>query len=510
MRNLTPGGETLSVLMLEDNPLDSELVDGKLHQAGYAYTAWKATSRAEFEACFAKRAYDLVLADYSLPDFDGLCALEMVRTRDKNVPFIFVSGMLGEEVAIETLHRGATDYVLKQRLDRLVPAVSRALKEYAERLSRLEAESLLKESERRFQQVTNALPAMVWTTDELGRSAYANEAMREYFCALIPESWCDVAVVHVDDAPHARRQWQDALASRSPLECECRLRRADGAYRWHLVRVVPLHRDGPSSTWVGTCTDIHGQRQREEVLRTSEKLVVVGRMAGTIAHEINNPLESLINLLFLLRNSDTGVDPGKALLEEADQQLERIASITKQTLSFYRDKAVLGHIDCKTLITETLNLFRPKLRQKSIQLSLRIEDSLHLQARTGEVRQILINLVSNAIDAMKPHGRLNIRARQRHEQDCDYVEFQVEDTGSGISPGIRERLFEPFFSTKGTLGTGLGLWVTRNLVDRHKGHIEIDSEPGRTVISVLLPMEFCGAPEDADQDGYSRSVQMAS
>ena len=510
MRNLAPGGENLSVLMLEDNPLDSELVEGKLRHAGYVFTAWKATSRREFENLYATRPYDLVLADYSLPDFDGLCALDMVRSRDKNVPFIFVSGLLGEEVAIESLHRGATDYVLKQRLERLAPAVLRALNEYAERLSRLEAESLLRESERRFQQLTNALPAMVWTTDDQGKLAYCNDVWKEYFDAKMPESWCDMSVVHVDDASQARRQWHDALLSGASLECDCRFRRADGTYRWHLVRFVPVRSGDPHSTWVGTCTDIHAQRQREEMLRTSEKLVVVGRMAGSIAHEINNPLESLTNLLFLLRDSDTCSDPGKSFLDEAEQQLARISGITKQTLSFYRDRAALGHIDCKTLINETMTVFRPKLRQKDIHFNVWVEESCHLQARTGEVRQVLINLVSNAIDAMKVHGRLSIRARRQHENECDFVEFQVEDSGSGIAPEVRSRLFEPFFSTKGTLGTGLGLWVTRNIVDRHKGRIEVESDPGRTMISVLLPVEFCGEQDESEQSAQPKSEQLAS
>lgn len=482
----------LSILMLEDNLLDVELARSKLDQIGREYQLWSAETRAEFEALLAARAYDVVLADYSLPDFDGLAALEMVRERDRHVPFIFVSGTLGEEVAVETLHRGATDYVLKQKLDRMLPAIDRAMKEYSAHRSRLEVESRLAESELRFQQMTNVLPALLWTANHDGILTYRNDAWNAYVGAPIASTWCDVSVLHVDDVSHVSRQWRDSLKNGSPLECECRFRRVDGVYLWHLVRVVPLYKGEAGSSWIGTCTEIEAQKNREELLRISEKLVVIGRMAGAIAHEINNPLESLTNLLYLLRDCDVREEPGRTYLDEADEQLHRIASITKQTLSFYRDKVSLGDIDCKALIEETMALFRAKLRQKQIQLILAIEGRVHCQARTGEIRQVLINLVSNAIDAMESGGTLRLGASQIGTGPDSRVCLQVEDSGHGIPDEVRARLFEPFYSTKGTLGTGLGLWVTKNIVERHHGSVEIESRPGRTQFSVMLPCEYCG------------------
>lgn len=492
MRDAKLQDAPLSVLMLEDDALDIELVESRLSQTGYEFAIWKAGNKDDFLQLFSERHYDLILADYSLPDFDGLSALDIVREQDKEVPFIFVSGALGEEVAVETLHRGATDYVLKQRLERLVPAVSRALKEYLERLSRLQAESLLEESELRFQQMTNVLPALLWTTDREGNVTYWNDAWKTYTGDTLPASWCDRSVLHMDDISHGSRQWRDALRTQSPMECECRFRRADGSYRWHLVRVVPIRAGDSTSTWIGTSTDIEAQRQREETLRLSEKLVVIGRMAGAIAHEINNPLESLTNLLYLLRESDTSVDPGKTYLDEANEQLLRIASITRQTLSFYRDKASLGDIDCRSLIEESVALFRAKLRQKQIEVVLSTGSRVHFQALTGEIRQVLINLISNAIDAMQPGGVLTLSGSELSTPEGPEILIQVQDTGHGIPDDVRARLFEPFFSTKGSLGTGLGLWVTQSIVHRHRGAIDIESEPGRTTISVRLPANYRG------------------
>lgn len=505
MRNLEPGGETLSILMLEDNPLDAELVEERLHLTGYKFDATKASTRSEFVQRFQDKAYDLVLADYNLPDFDGISALDIVRSKDRHLPFIFVSGALGEDVAVESLHRGATDYVLKQRLDRLAPAVTRALKEHCERLSRLEAEAQLRKSEQLFQRMTDAMPAMVWTSDDTGKLTYWNQAWLSYIGSHPIVSWCDAEILHIDDVSHSSREWQDALATGSSIELECRFRRfADSEYRWHLVRVTPIDAGDPHSSWVGTCTDMHAQKLRDDTLRTTEKLVVIGRMAGAIAHEINNPLESIVNLLYLLRDCDTSLDPGKSLLDEADQQLFRISSITRQTLTFYRDKAVLGDIDCRTMIDETIALFRPKLRQKQISVTAEIDGKVHLQARAGEVRQILINLMSNAIDASGDGGSIVLRAQPLVQASGEYVLLQVEDSGHGIPADVRQQLFQPFFSTKGSLGTGLGLWVTKNIVSSHKGQIDIESRPGKTILSVILPAEYCG--DELERDRLSRTL----
>lgn len=499
-RPLDPGQDTLSILIIEDNPMDAELLTERLRGAGFRFEASYATCRAEFEDCVAARKYDLVLADFSLPDFDGHTALAVIRGRDKNLPFIFVSGVLGEEVAVETLHRGATDYVLKQRLERLAPAVTRALNAYAEHLSRVEAESKLHETEQLFEKLTDALPAMVWTTDAEGRLTYSNDAWERYFAGVTADSWCHRETVHLEDLSHTSRLWLDARQSGRPVELECRFRRnADGTYRWHLVRAIPLRSDDPQSPWLGACTDIQAQKQREDALRTSEKLAAVGRMTGVIAHEINNPLESLVNLIYLLRDADTRKEPGKSLLQEIEQQLFRISNITRQTLTFYRDKAVLGDVDCRSLFEDSVVLFGPKLRQKKIDVRIRVDERTHVQGRTGELRQVLVNLLSNAIDALPEGGSLVLEAHPVSRAGGEFVLLRVRDTGPGIPEEIRRQLFQPFFSTKGSLGTGLGLWVSKSIVEAHRGTIDIQSGNGETVASILLPAQYRG--DDRDQ-GY--------
>src|ERR1700761_3913662 len=167
-------GTHYSILMLEDNPLDAELAEQRLRAAGFSFDVIVADCRAQFEAAIAGHSFDLILADYSLPDFDGVTALDMVRAKNKRLPFILVSGVLGEDVAVETMLRGGTDYVLKQKLERLIPAVKRALSEHAEYQSRERAELDLRKSEERFEKLTNSLPAMVWTCDSEGRLTFTN------------------------------------------------------------------------------------------------------------------------------------------------------------------------------------------------------------------------------------------------------------------------------------------------------------------------------------------------
>uniref|UniRef100_A0A7V5CT87 histidine kinase n=1 Tax=Acidobacterium capsulatum TaxID=33075 RepID=A0A7V5CT87_9BACT len=480
-----------SVLILEDNPLDIELAQSRLQQAGYDFEVHVASNRSDFLEKYAQHTWHLILADYALPDFDGLSALEIVRRDNKYLPFIFVSGVLGEEVAVETLHRGATDYVLKARMERLVPAIRRALKEYDEHCSRVQAEIKLRESELLFEQVTNALPAMVWTASADGELLYCNDIWREYFGSDDRKSWCEPAGVHIEDISQTRRSWRDALSTGKALELECRLiRAADQVPRWHLVRAVPVTMEGSQLRWVGTCTDVQMQKERDESLRVSEKLAIVGRMAGAIAHEINNPLESLVNLLYLLKGTDTRTDPGRGLLEEADQQLFRISSITRQTLTYYRGKAVLGHIDCGALFEDTVSLFRAKLRARKITPLITVDGNVQLQGITGELRQVLVNLVSNAIDASPEDGVLRLHASKVLENGIDFVQIEVEDSGHGIQKDLQSKLFQPFFSTKGSLGTGLGLWVTKSIVDKHRGEIRLQSQPGQTIFTIMLPAEY--------------------
>ena len=478
-----------SILLVEDNPLDAELTRSRLEAGGLDFHMTVVDNRHDFEECLKRRRFDLVLADYSLPDFDGLTALEMVRARDKRLPFIFVSGVLGEDVAVDTLLRGATDYTLKQKMDRLVPAVVRALKEHSEYLSRERAEQELKQIEKRFETLTNALPAMVWTADNDLRLTFVNSEWTR--CVGRASTLFDASAIHPRDLANARTAWERARETGRSFEVDCRFRmQIDGSYRWHLVRGIPLITgEGATTEWVGTCTDTEMQRSREAKLRTTEKLALTGRLSSVIAHEINNPLEALTNILYLLSSGVLDETDTKYHLNLAEQELTRISAITKQTLQWSREEAVITEVPGETLVEDALKLFGRKLHNKSIQIVKHYDPHVVVRVVAGEMRQVLSNLISNAIDAMNLGGelvlRVGVQARGEERLAC----ISVTDDGCGMSSERLAQMFQPFESSKGSLGSGLGLFISKELVERYGGDLVVESKVNQgTTMRILLPL----------------------
>jgi two-component system CheB/CheR fusion protein len=234
-----------------------------------------------------------------------------------------------------------------------------------------------------------------------------------------------------------------------------------------------------------------GRRRAEEALRRSEKLAATGRLAASIAHEINNPLEAVSNAIYLARSS-----PSEAAeyLKIADDELARVAQITKQTLGFYRENASPGIVKISTLLDDLLIVFNGKLQAKDISITKQYRGELEIWGLEGELRQVFANQIANAIYAMPQHGRLTIRVRKsKHWSNGQNPGTVVSlvDTGSGISHETMPRIFDPFFTTKQDDGNGLGLWITHGIVSRHGGNIRVRSNthPGTsgTIFTTFLP-----------------------
>ena len=497
----------LQLLLLEDSDLDAELVIERLRRADLNPQVTRVFDRRGFEDALLAAPYDLILADYALPDFDGMSALSMSHQAIPNTPFIFISGRVGEEVAIETLQRGATDYVLKHRLERLVPAVLRALREAQEHATRVQAESAFRQSELRFRYVIDVVPQMIWISDSDGSITYANQRWNEYVPHNV-EKWCDPGLIHAGDYPAVVDAWQAAMRQQQPFTLEARFLRADLSYRWHLLRVVPMQPDPDTAGeqevyWLASATDLQDQKRNEEALRTADKLAVTGRMAAAIAHEINNPLESLTNLIFLVRTESKGNELALSYLDMTENELARVSAITKQTLQFYRDPLMPVRFDTGELIAEVIRLFATRFTGKGVTVMEQIEPGLVLEAIKGEIRQVLINLVNNAIDAVSRNGKIEVAARRMMLGDKPVVQISIYDDGSGIKSEHEKQLFQPFFSTKGAHGTGLGLWVSKGIVEKHGGSLALTSNKanghGRTEAAIVLPVD--AAPELRQSDG---------
>lgn len=248
--------------------------------------------------------------------------------------------------------------------------------------------------------------------------------------------------------------------------------------------------------------DITHQKRLEAALLTSEKLASAGRLAATIAHEINNPLASITNLVFLAKSQPEASDEIKRYLNLADQELRRAAHIAQQTLGFYRNTSQPVVVSVAEIIQDVLSIYQRKLDYKHLHVELRIDPGLTMNAWQGELKQILSNLIANAVDASREGGRLLIRARQSGSG----VRFAIADTGIGITADDRQRVFNPFFTTRKVVGTGLGLWITRQLLEKRGGRIRFRSkasEPSGTVMSFYLPMATADSAEAANSSSVT-------
>ena len=239
--------------------------------------------------------------------------------------------------------------------------------------------------------------------------------------------------------------------------------------------------------------DITERKKAEHVLRTTERLASVGKLAATVAHEINNPLEAVTNLVYLAKEGAVR-DDVRQFLADAERELDRVSHITRQTLGFRRDTTRPSTVRIGELLNPLVAVFGSRIRNKGVEICPEILDDPPVYAVAGEIRQLIGNLLSNSIDAVQTGGRIRIRVSGHRDHTAEPlagVRITIADTGPGIPAEDRRRLFEPFFTTKKDVGTGLGLWVCKNIVDKHHGSIRVRSsaEPGRswTAFSVFLP-----------------------
>lgn len=241
--------------------------------------------------------------------------------------------------------------------------------------------------------------------------------------------------------------------------------------------------------------DVTESKRAAKALMQNEKLAAVGRLAASIAHEINNPLEAVMNLIYLARNSDS-LGATREYLDSADRELRRMTAITNQTLSFNRQSSTLRPVSCADLVSSVTNIYQGRLTNSGITVEKKMRSQTPVLCFDGEIRQVLNNLVSNASDAMQSSGgRLLLRSRNSTEWSTGRkgLTITVADTGTGMPPEVLRRIFDPFFTTKELGGTGLGLWVSRDIVTRHRGSLKVRSSQRRghsgTVFQLFLPFE---------------------
>jgi PAS domain S-box-containing protein len=356
----------------------------------------------------------------------------------------------------------------------------------------------LRAAEARVRTLAEAVPQLLWSTDAVGNADYLSQQWLDYTGQTLQEAMASgwQNVLHPEERDKVVATWRRSVESGNKYEIECRLRRFDGTFRWMLARGVPQQDEsGRITHWFGTCTDIHDQKTAEELLRRAEKLAATGRLASTMAHEINNPLESITNLLYLAKNDPSLPDGScRDFLVRADQEVARVTHMVRQTLGLFRGSPSAAAFTPSVILDKVLEFYAGKIAAKDLRVERDVEGEVQLRAVQEELEQVLATLLANAIDASPIGGSIRLRIRRRRDwsrPERHGVCICVADQGPGISSEDRHRIFEPFFTTKKDVGTGLALWAAKGIVERWGGWIRYRSinQPSRssTTFSVFIP-----------------------
>ncbi|HEX2855095.1 MAG TPA: response regulator [Opitutaceae bacterium] len=495
--------QALTVLIVEDNANDAELLVHELRRAGFE-PDWRLVQAEPEYLEHLHSGLDLVLSDYGMPQFCALRALDLLQQSRLDVPFIVVSGSIGEDIAVAAIKQGAMDYLLKDRLARLGPAVNHALALSRLRRERKQADEALRASEERLREFAENIHEVFWMTDHTKNQVlYISPAYERIWgrtCASLyarPHEWREA--IHPSD----RERILQAAAKQAKGEYDetYRIVRPDGTERWIHDKASPVA--GPNGTViriVGVAEDITDRRALEEQLRRKQRTEAVGALANGIAHDLNNILAPVLVAPALLRETVKS-EPEVRLLELIEQSAQRGSAIVRQLLTFSRgaggERVV---VQVRHLLEETIGFMRETFPRNIELVDCIPGDLWPVLGDPNQLQQVIMNLCVNARDAMPNGGRLTLIAKNGELRDADVqahrpakagscVAFTVADTGQGIPVAIIDRIFDPFFTTKVLgKGAGLGLSTVQGVVTSHEGFITVASEPGRgATFTVHLP-----------------------
>ena len=497
----------MHILLLEDNLRDRQLLEKTLINEGLVCQITHAKSKEEFQAALEQARYDLIISDFTLPAYSGIAALTASRELQPDTPFIFVAGTIGEEKVVESLKSGATDYVLKNHLNRLGQAVRRALREAHERKERQRAEEQVRVQSSALEAVANG----IMLTDAAGKILFGNRA----FCAMTGYALEEILGKNPGflnsgkhDADFFRALWNTILTGRV-WQGELINRRKDGTLYNEEMTITPIQKsNGEISHFIAVKQDITKQKQRKEQLHQARKMEAIGQLAGGIAHDFNNLLTVIHgNVQLVLTDESQLNEENRQCLKQVTDATERAADLTRQLLAFGRKQVVqFQPLNLNHVITKFTKMLK-RVIGEHIALQCRCaEDLPSVNADVGMIEQILLNLIVNARDAMPQGGSIVITTAAVHidashaethpeAQTGEFVCIAVGDTGTGIYPEYLPRIFEPFFTTKEAgKGTGFGLATVYGIVKQHRGWIEVSSQLGNgTTFKIFLPASASGA-----------------
>jgi len=505
----------LRLLLIEDSEDDAILLERELSRAGYATRLRRVWTADDLRTALSSEAWDVVVSDWLLPAMDGLVACRIVRAVDPDMPFLIVSGTIDEEVAVDALRGGADDFMSKNRLARLGPAIGRALRDRASRRKERESSrqidsqrARIARSERMLRRVLDTVPDGVLVVNRERTIIECNPAARALL--QLEEGESDLAGLY--------RRWELILPDkttpleieRSPLSralageivdaSEIVVKRSDATVRHFMVSARPLEGEGSGTGYEGvvaTIRDVTAERATQEQLMLSDRLASVGMLAAGVAHEINNPLAACLANIDMLQSTVTSDTPGPAELLEMREMLADAGLAAHRVREIVRDLKIFARhedsadraVELEPTLESTARMAWNEIRHRAT-LTKEYGDTPPVRGSDSRLGQVFLNLLVNAAQAIPPgkaqENAICIRTGMR-TPDLAFIE--ISDTGAGMSQETQRQLFTPFFTTKPKgEGTGLGLAIVYRIVRGLGGDVEVDSELGRgTLFRVLLP-----------------------
>lgn len=499
-------GQKVNILLVDDQP--SKLLSYEAILTELGENLIKAASGTEALQHLLKNDVALVLTDVSMPGLDGFELADMMRQhpRFQKTPILFISAIhLSDVDRIKGYERGAVDYISVP----VIPEVLRAkVSVFAElHRKRRELESLNQELEQRVAERTYELreradlldlatdPIMVrdmngavrfWNSAAENLYGWKREEILGKSLHEVLETKFPVPFSQIMSSLNKTQRWEGNLVQRTrngeevTVACRKALKTDEAG---NPVAILELSRDMTATL------------RAEQGLRTAEKLAAMGRVAGIIAHEINNPLEAILNIFHLLRGHSSLDAQAREYAQMAETELLRVAHIVRHTLNFYREAQKPVAVSVSDALDNVIELQARNIHLQEVALEKRYVADAVIQGFPGELRQVFMNLVGNAVQAMPHGGRLRISVREQIHPKTEQKRLSifVSDTGFGVKPEHAKQLFEPFFTTKATKGTGLGLWISKGIVQKYEGSIQFRSLTGSaTCFRVVIPGHLVG------------------
>jgi two-component system, cell cycle sensor histidine kinase and response regulator CckA len=504
-------GITLKVLIVEDSEDDFLLLLRELRRGGYEPAFERVETPADMKSALNKQSWDIIISDYKMPNFSGLHALKLLKDARVDLPFILVSGTIGEELAVEAMKTGANDYVMKNDLSRLVPAIRRELREAKIREDRGMIIEALRESENLYRTIFETTGTTTLIIEEDTTVSLINmegEKLTGFSKEEIEgrRSWTDFIAKDELDKLKEYHRLRRTDPNTAPKTYETRLVDKAGNIKDVLVTASMIPGTKKSAASLLDITERkHSEEEREKLhaqLQQAQKMEAVGQLAGGVAHDFNNMLTAIMGYCAILNMRLKEDDSLRRFTDQILAVSEKAANLTHSLLAFSRKQIINPKPVALNEIVNGVEKLLTKLIGEDIEFkTILSRHNLVVTADRGQIEQVLMNLIANAGDAMPDGGSLSISTEpftidgefidvHGYGKIGAYARISISDTGEGMDKETRERIFEPFFTTKEVgKGTGLGLSIVYGIVKQHEGYIDVYTAPKQgTTFNIYLPL----------------------